>query len=112
MKHKVQLKHSKTGKITSVKVGWNWIFFLSFSVLGILFEIFISGQFQSLQSDAEQAGFAVRSLMGLIATLGLSIWFGIKGNKMMVKSHLKNGWEFVNPDSEDVKFAKDKWKLT
>jgi hypothetical protein len=43
--------------------------------------------------------------------LGLQIWLGIKGNEMTAKNLLENGWEFTDPGSDAVQFARLKWGL-
>ena len=43
--------------------------------------------------------------------LGLQIWLGIRGNEMTAKNYLELGWNFTNPDSDEVKFAKGKWGI-
>ena len=41
----------------------------------------------------------------------IPIFFGFKGNELTVKHYLNRGYLFVDPESDNVKTAKSKWKI-
>lgn len=113
----VGLKHPQTGEIKSVKVGFAWVPFLFAWFFGlplflrqlhvwgvVMCGLFIGG-----------FAFAISSpelyIAASLASLVLHFVFGFAGNAMTAKNYLKNGWEFVEPDSDTVKFAKQKWGI-
>ncbi len=53
-------------------------------------------------------GRAILSVIGM----ALSIFLGVKGNELIAKNYLKQGWEFVDPESSMVKIAKEQWGIT
>jgi hypothetical protein len=61
-----------------------------------------------MQNEEEALGLMI--LLNLVF-LGLQIWLGIRGNEMTAKNYLELGWNFTNPDSDEVKFAKGKWGI-
>lgn len=120
---KTALKHSGTGEIRSVKVGWSWVLFLFSWFLGlplflrglpILGAIFLSLFAIKLVLPAVSVNYAqTRDIISLINLLlfGLSIWLGIKGNEYTGKRLLENGWTFYDPTSESAKYAQQKWRI-
>lgn len=59
----------------------------------------------------QEVGSAISGIFGLI-NIGIAIYLGIKGNKITAKNYLKLGYDFVDPESNDVKFAKTKWGIS
>ncbi len=118
----VSMINPKTGEIKEVKIGWSWILFLFSSFFGlplflrklnilggifmILWIVYII--FPSVVGGND--ALAISVLFNLIF-LGLQIWLGIKGNEMTAKNYLELGWEFLYPESNEVKFAKMKWGI-
>ena len=120
---KVAMTNPKTGEVREIKVGWSWILFLFSSFFGlplflrklhvwsgiflVLWSLYII--FPSMMQNEEEA-LSLMILLNLVF-LGLQIWLGIKGNEMTAKNYLELGWNFTNPDSDEVKFAKGKWGI-
>lgn len=120
---KVAMINPKTGEVKEVKVGWSWILFLFSGFFGLplfLRKLHVwGGVFLVLwlvylvvpslfYNEEEALGLSI--VLNLIF-LGLQIWLGIKGNEMTAKNYLELGWNFINPDSDEVKFAKGKWGI-
>lgn len=120
---KVSMINPKTGEVKDIKVGWSWILFLFSSFFGlplflrklhvwggiflVLWSLYII--FPSMMQNEEEA-LSLMILLNLVF-LGLQIWLGIKGNEMTAKNYLELGWNFTNPNSDEVKFAKGKWGI-
>ena len=120
---KVAMTNPKTGEVKEVKVGWSWILFLFSGFFGlplflrklhvwggiflILWIVYIIAP-SIMQNEEEALGLMI--LLNLVF-LGLQIWLGIKGNEMTAKNYLELGWNFTNPDSDEVKFTKGKWGI-
>ena len=120
---KVAMTNPKTGEVKEVKVGWSWILFLFSGFFGlplflrklhvwggiflILWIVYIIAP-SIMQNEEEALGLMI--LLNLVF-LGLQIWLGIRGNEMTAKNYLELGWNFINPDSDEVKFAKGKWGI-
>ncbi len=120
---KVAMTNPKTGEVREIKVGWSWILFLFSSFFGlplflrklhvwsgiflVLWSLYII--FPSMMQNEEEA-LSLMILLNLVF-LGLQIWLGIKGNEMTAKNYLELGWNFTNPNSDEVKFAKGKWGI-
>ena len=120
---KVAMTNPKTGEVKEVKVGWSWILFLFSGFFGlplflrklhvwggiflILWIVYIIAP-SMMQNEEEALGLMI--LLNLVF-LGLQIWLGIKGNEMTAKNYLELGWNFTNPDSDEVKFTKGKWGI-
>ncbi len=110
---KIKMKNTKTGEIREIKVGWSWVLFLFSGFLGI--PLFLRGL------NALGAVFLALWVVNIliveeilfvilaIVSFGLSIWVGIKGNEMTAKNYLERGWQFSEPDSDAIRFAKGKW---
>ena len=52
-------------------------------------------------------GTVILSVIGM----GLSIFLGVNGNEMIAKNYLKQGWKFIDPESDAVKIAKQQWGI-
>ena len=120
---KVAMTNPKTGEVREVKVGWSWILFLFSGFFGlplflrklhvwggiflILWIVYIIAP-SIMQNEEEALGLMI--LLNLVF-LGLQIWLGIKGNEMTAKNYLELGWNFTNPNSDEVKFSKGKWGI-
>lgn len=118
----VQFKNPKTGELKTVKVGWSWVLFLFSSFIGIpLFwrGLYIWGGIMAgiwVLNFIFTTPVAILSdptafIILILIQIGLSIFFGIKGNEMTAKNYLEKGWELVNLDSDIVKMAKEKWVI-
>lgn len=113
----VQFRNDRSGEIKRVKVGWSWVLFFFCTFLGIpLFLRKLTGlgiMFLAiwiisavLIITAGPAGIVVLSLL-----MPLNIWMGLKGNEMTGKKLLEIGWSFTDPDGENAKYAKTRWRL-
>ena len=125
MSVRVTLKNEKTGELKQVKVGWSWILFLFSGLFGLplflrrlyvwggIFLILWVANFYFIPSvEAGSEGEIIfASISMIVIFLCLQIWLGIKGNEMTAKNYLENGWIFSNLESDDVKFAKQKWRI-
>lgn len=97
----ITLRHPATGQVKTLPQGWSWGFFLGTGLFGIPF--FLRGL------PLPGAGLSVFSTLGLILAfspagsaaaghwlaligLGLSVFFGLKANGMVVERHLRHGW--------------------
>jgi hypothetical protein len=113
---KVKFNNPRTGQIKSVKVGWNWGFFMAGSLIGL--PLFWSGfsLWGSVMVSLWVLGLVISHGMGRVILsaigMGLSIFLGVKGNEMIAKNYLKLGWEFADPESDTVKIAKEQWGIT
>jgi hypothetical protein len=56
---------------------------------------------------SDDTGTLILSILGI----GLSIFFGAKGNEMIAKNYLKHGWEFISPENAMVRIAKKQWRI-
>lgn len=120
---KIEMTNPKTGEVKEIKVGWSWILFLFSSFFGLplfLRRLYIWGGIllalgivyiiaPSMMYDEEES-LGLLIVLNLVF-LGLQIWLGIKGNEMTAKNYLELGWNFTNPNSDEVKFAKGKWGI-
>jgi hypothetical protein len=113
----VKLRNERTGKIKDVKVGFNWFFLLCSGIFG----------FPLFMEKIQKEGFIMLFLSGLnflfvldgspkqvpiqIGILIVSIAMGVRGNGLIAKVHLENGWVWDDPEDEDTIFAKEKWAL-
>lgn len=112
---KVQFSNPRTGQIKSVKVGWNWGLFLSGGFIGL--PLFLSGlcTWGAVMASLWVFSFIILDGLGTVILsvigIGLSIFFGVKGNEMIAKRYLMHGWQFVNPENDIVKIAKKQWGI-
>ncbi len=119
----IRLKNPNTGEIKQIKVGFSWILLFFSAFLGLplfLRRLYVwGGVFLTLWAvnllgpaiaSSPQNGAAIQLIMFFVL-LGLSIWAGIKGNEMTAKNLLEHGWQFAEPESDSVKFAKIRWRL-
>lgn len=103
---RITLRHPATNEVKILPQGWSWSFFLGTGLFGIPF--FMRGL------PIPGAGVAVFSTIGLILTfspagsaaaehwfalvgLGLSVFFGLKANGMVIERHLRHGWVSGSP---------------
>jgi hypothetical protein len=119
---RITLRNKTTAEIKEINVGFSWILFLFASVLGLpLFfrRLYVwGGVFLALWIVYAvvpamlplEDGQTIVLFLNLVF-LGLQIWLGMKGNEMTAKNLLENGWEFTDPNSDPVNYAKLKWGL-
>jgi hypothetical protein len=118
---RVALKNPRTGEVKEVKVGWSWTLFLFAGVFGLplfLRKLYIWGfvflvlwVVNLLGPYAAGADGIGISVLMFFVFLVLQIWLGIKGNEMTAKNYLEQGWDFADPRSEAVRFARGKWGI-
>ena len=118
----VKLRNDRSGEIKMIGVGWSWMLFLFSGFLGVplfLRRLYVWGGVMlalwvvniiapTLMAEDEATVF---NLLLMMIFLGLSIFFGLKGNELTAKNLLEQGWEWVEPDAEITAFAKAKWQL-
>ena len=46
-----------------------------------------------------------------LITLGLMVFMGLRGNELIAKHLLSRGWQFVDPTSDAVRYARMEWKI-
>lgn len=135
---KVNMKNAATGENKDLNVGWSWSLFLFSGFFGIplfmrkltawavtmLMLSLIFAASNVMTSSIVSSGDLTDENIGLLLTLGtaklvlslvmgvLAIFLGLKGNKMTAVNLLGRGWSFSSPDSDSVRFAKLKWKLS
>lgn len=118
----VTMRNPKTGEVKEIKVGWSWTLFLFSNAYGLplfLRKLTTWGNFMlifiAIGNMITWVAPAIRVIdasVGILAwALGFAIFFGIKGNEMTAKNYLELGWEFCNPDSDEVKMAKTQWGI-
>ena len=114
----IALSNPRTNQVKEFKTGWSWtcFFFSSFfgiplflrklTVLAIAVIVFdivyytmiIAQTIASLQVIADGGGLTTLIALSGVTTVlgfvifGLAIWLGIKGNRMGIEAHKKQGW--------------------
>ena len=122
MKMNVSLQNPYTKEIKSLSTGWNWALCLLSPVFGIpLFRkgltnwgfVFLAlngasilGRIQSGSSD-----WSMLLVLTNLITLGLMVFMGLRGNELIAKHLLSRGWQFVDPTSDAVRYARMEWKI-
>ncbi len=118
----VTLEHPETGEIRQVPTGFAWMLFLFAGVLGVplflrrlpfwgaailalwlvnlLFVKLADGPAVVME---ESAVFAIFFL--------LQLWLGFHGNKITVRTYLRRGWTFTDPDDALTQQLKARWRL-
>lgn len=123
----VYFKNPTTGEYESLKVGFNFfLFFFSSFLFGLflylrglknwgifmtlLYLLYIFIIPLSLIAESEILMLFLISILFFIV-FGCSIYLGIKGNELTGKKLLNKGFEFLDPESENVIYAKNKWNI-
>lgn len=124
MATKVAFQNPKTGETKTVKAGFSWVLLFFSGVFGL--PLFLRGLhiWGGIMAGLWGFNLLIQALLidtgaGQTATipitlfvLGLSVWFGIKGNEMTAKNYLEKGWKTLETDSDAVKHARNKWGLS
>ncbi|MGD9638987.1 MAG: hypothetical protein AB7U85_08000 [Alphaproteobacteria bacterium] len=120
---RIQMYNPKTLKVKKVKVGLSWdilffatffgiplffrklysIGFCFFLILPVFFLISLNENFSLYLEEYDK--YIRHGLNGLSTALALF------GNELTAKKLLSLGWQFADPESEEVKTAKIKWKI-
>lgn len=122
MKMNVSLQNPYTKEIKSLHTGWNWLLCLLSPVLGIpLFQKGLTNWgfvFLALNGTAilgrVQAGASDWSMLLVLTnliTVGLMVFMGLRGNELIAKNLLLRGWQFMDPTSDAVRYARMEWKI-
>jgi hypothetical protein len=108
---KVSFRNPKSGEVKQVKVGWSWTLFFFAGLFGIpLFmrRLNIWGAVMAVLCLAAPFSMGATYIPALV----LQIYLAIKGNELTAKNYLEHGWEFAEPDSDMVRFARVQWGLS
>ena len=122
MKMNVSLQNPYNKEIKSLNTGWNWLLCLLSPVLGIpLFQKGLTNWgfvFLALNGAAIlgriQAGASDWSMLLVLTnliTVGLMVLMGLRGNELIAKHLLSRGWQFMDPNSDAVRYARMEWKV-
>jgi len=122
MKMNVSLQNPYTKEIKSLTTGWNWILCLFSPVLGIpLFQkglanwgfVFLALNGASILGRIQggSLGWSTLSVLTNLMTLGVMVFMGLRGNELIAKHLLSRGWQFVDPNSDAVRYARLEWKI-
>jgi hypothetical protein len=112
---KVQFSNPRTGQVKSVKVGWNWVLFLSGGFIGL--PLFLHGLciWGAVMASLWIFSFIILDGMASVILsgigIGLSIYLGAKGSEIIAKKYLLHGWRLDNPESDTAKFAQNQWGI-
>lgn len=125
----IQLKNPATGQLKEIKVGWSWPTFLFASFFGIpllISRLFIPASimiilnivnivtFMQMSNGIDPITRGIATILFLVLVLTaliLSVYFALSSNKMATKHYLKNGWQFIDPDSEIAKMTMLRWGI-
>jgi hypothetical protein len=120
----VALVNQKSGEKKNIKVGWSWTCFFFSSWLGVplfLRRLNVWGAFMCalwfahvaavilLSNDSETM--MAEGIGFNLLLLGISIWFGLKANRMAFVQYLESGWEPLDRNAPEYMMAKCTWKL-
>lgn len=111
---RVSLKDGKTGTMREVKVGWSWTLFLFSGLFGLPLFLrrfpacgFVFLALWAVGLLGPLAGGNVSAIAVLLLSLFvlLHVFLGIKGNEMILRNYLEQGWRFAEPDSDAAQLA-------
>jgi len=111
---RVSLKDGKTGTVREVKVGWSWTLFLFSGLFGLPLFLrrfptcgFVFLALWAVGLLGPLAGGNVSAIVVLLLSLFvlLHVFLGIKGNEMILRNYLEQGWRFAEPDSDAAQLA-------
>ncbi len=122
MKMNVPLQNPYTKEIKSLNTGWNWILCLLSPVLGIpLFQkgltnwgfVFLALNGASILGRVQSgaSGWSTLLVLTNLITGGLMVFMGLRGNELIAKHLLSRGWQFVDLNSDAVRYARMEWKI-
>lgn len=122
----VRLRNERTGETKDVNIGWSWTLFLFSWFLGLplflrklpmwgatmLVLCIFYWVLDAFRLDGDQiTQIDILYFFVSFVILGLSIFFGIKGNELTAKNLLENGWKFAAEEDQTTHFARTKWSL-
>lgn len=122
MKMNVSLQNPYTKEVKGLNTGWNWFLCLLSPLLGIpLFQrgltnwgfVFLALNGASIlgRIQAGSSDWSMLLILTNLITLGLMVLMGLRGNELIAKHLLSRGWQFVDPNSDAVRYAKMEWKI-
>jgi len=106
-----------------IKIGFDWPSFFSAwicgiphfirgqTTIGIMLLVLSLGSYLPFMSNMSEGELAFASLTLLIFFVGLSIYMGSNGRKLLVKHLLENNYKFEDESSELVDKMKKKWGI-
>jgi hypothetical protein len=135
-KGQILLENPRTGERFRVKVGWSWTLFLFSWVFGIpwfMRKIWMMGciplilvlltptedyaglsfseTFVPAFKSGNEADDPIFMILGTLV-LAFSIFSGVKGNEFTIKHYIKKGYRFAEPNSEEVRYFKNKHNIS
>lgn len=122
MKMNVSLQNPYTREVKSLNTGWNWILCLLSPVFGIpLFQkglnnwgfVFLALNGASILGRVQggSSGWSTLSVLTNLLAVGLMVFMGLRGNELTAKYLLSRGWQFIDPNSDAVRYARMEWKV-
>ena len=120
---RIALRHPGNGDFKFIETGWSWpifwyagffglpLFFRGLAMWGTVMVAVWALQL-AITVVAESAVRAVSThwILGFVS-LGLCAYLGLKGNALSARHFIACGYDFVNPDSAEARYAIEAWDL-
>ena len=116
---RIAVKNPRTGDRKWLAVGWNWSFLLFSPCLGIpLFRkglpvwgavMLLLGSLEFAASDLSTDMLPDLQTTIALTAAGVSAYLAWKGNALIARKWLSLGYDFVQPDSPEVRYACEQW---
>lgn len=120
---RIALRHTGNGNFKFVETGWSWpifwyagffglpLFFRGLSMWGtVMVAVWALQLAATVTAENAERAFTSHWVLGLIS-LGLCIFLGFKGNGLSAQHFIACGYDFVDPESAEARYALDEWNL-
>lgn len=120
---RIALTHPGNGDVKFVETGWNWtifwfagffglpLFFRGLAMWGtVMVSIWGMQLATSILSASSERAATMHWALGL-ASFGLCVYLGFKGNGLSARHLIACGYDFRKPDSGEARFAIEEWNL-